>query len=146
MTGMPPATAASKFSATPFSSASLASLTPCLATSALLAVTTCLPALSAASTACLGNAVGAADQLDEHVDAGILGEGDRIVEPFDAGRVDAAVLALVARGYPDQFDRPAGALSEARFMRVKQVEQARADGAKAGDAQGERLLHGIARS
>ena len=94
----------------------------------------------------LGNAVGAADQLDEHIDAGILGQGDRIVEPFDAGRVDAAVLALVACRYPNQFDRPAGALSEARFMRVKQVEQASADGAKAGDAQGERFLHGIARS
>ena len=37
----------------------------------------------------LGNAVGAADQLDEHIDAGIARERDRIVEPLDAGRVDA---------------------------------------------------------
>ncbi len=43
-------------------------------------------------------------------------------------------------------DGPAGTLSEARFMGTQQVEQASADGAKAGDAQGERFLHGIARS
>src|SRR3569833_1267106 len=48
--GMPPAAAASNFRVTPFSSASLASARPCLASSALLAVTTCLPLASAVST------------------------------------------------------------------------------------------------
>src|SRR3954447_25121370 len=50
MIGMPPATAASKASATPASSAHLARPKPCLAISALLAVTTCLPRASAVST------------------------------------------------------------------------------------------------
>src|SRR3989442_3875191 len=49
--GMPPATAASKFSATCCCSASAASATPWRASSALLAVMTDLPAASAASTA-----------------------------------------------------------------------------------------------
>ena len=49
--GMAPPTAASKLSATWCFSASSASLTPCLASSALLAVTTDLPEVSAASTA-----------------------------------------------------------------------------------------------
>src|ERR1051326_8564181 len=51
MTGMPPATAASKFNAAPWRSARLASFWPCRANSALLAVTTDLPDASAASTA-----------------------------------------------------------------------------------------------
>src|ERR1019366_4713733 len=51
--GMAPPTAASKLSATWCFSASAASLTPCLASSALLAVTTDLPDASAASTALL---------------------------------------------------------------------------------------------
>src|SRR5437764_12554597 len=51
MTGIAAPTAASKFSAPPWFSAAFASLSPCLASNALLAVTTDLPALSAASTA-----------------------------------------------------------------------------------------------
>src|SRR5262249_48620975 len=51
--GIAPPTAASKLSATPFFSASSASRTPWRASSALLAVTTDLPAASAASTALL---------------------------------------------------------------------------------------------
>src|SRR5215212_4051766 len=49
--GMPPATAASKLSATWLRSASAASFTPCFASSALFAVTTDLPEASAVSTA-----------------------------------------------------------------------------------------------
>jgi hypothetical protein len=50
MTGIPPAAEASKASATSFASAALASDRPCLAKSALLAVTTCLPDAIAVST------------------------------------------------------------------------------------------------
>src|SRR5690348_14421343 len=52
-TGMAPPTAASKLRAARFFSASAASLRPCLASSALLAVTTDLPEASAASIAAL---------------------------------------------------------------------------------------------
>ena len=68
MIGMPPATAASKLSATPFFSARRASSVPCLASSALLAVTTCLRASQRRLDGGLGRAVVAADQFDEHVD------------------------------------------------------------------------------
>ena len=50
ITGMPPATAASNASGTPRSSAAAASAAPCTASIALLAVTTGLPAASAACT------------------------------------------------------------------------------------------------
>ena len=50
MAGMPPATAASKASAVPRASEACASAAPCTASSALFAVTTCLPAAIAAST------------------------------------------------------------------------------------------------
>ena len=49
--GVPPMTAASNSSGTPLDSARAANSAPCSAISALLAVTTGLPALSAASTA-----------------------------------------------------------------------------------------------
>ena len=50
MIGMPPATAASKATMTPFSRAAAKISLPCTASSALLAVTTCLPAPIASST------------------------------------------------------------------------------------------------
>ncbi|MNN68629.1 hypothetical protein D3C81_1843550 [compost metagenome] len=50
ITGMPPATAASKATMTPFSRALAKISLPCTAISALLAVTTCLPFSMALST------------------------------------------------------------------------------------------------
>jgi hypothetical protein len=50
MIGMPPATAASNATITPFSWAALKISLPCTASSALLAVTTCLPFAIARST------------------------------------------------------------------------------------------------
>ncbi len=66
--GMPPATAASKFSASDLASARRASAAPCIASSALLAVTTCLPARERRLDGRLRRAFRAADQLDEHID------------------------------------------------------------------------------
>ena len=50
MIGMPPATAASKATMTPFSRAAAKISLPCTASSALFAVTTCLPAAIASMT------------------------------------------------------------------------------------------------
>ncbi|MNV85127.1 hypothetical protein D3C71_1790580 [compost metagenome] len=50
ITGMPPATAASKATITPFSRARAKISLPCTAISALFAVTTCLPLSMALST------------------------------------------------------------------------------------------------
>ncbi len=53
MMGMPPATAASKATMTPFFCAAAKISLPCTASSALLAVTTCLPFSMALSTSSL---------------------------------------------------------------------------------------------
>ena len=57
MIGMPPATAASYDTATPFSAAAVKISLPCNARSALLAVTTCLPAAMASSTRLLAGSM-----------------------------------------------------------------------------------------
>ena len=53
MIGMPPATEASKATITPFFCAAVKISLPCVASSALLAVTTCLPCRIASSTSSL---------------------------------------------------------------------------------------------
>ena len=68
MTGMPPATAASKASGTLRCSAHAASSAPWTASSALFAVTTGLPAPIAACDELARGAVRAADQLDHDID------------------------------------------------------------------------------
>jgi hypothetical protein len=57
MIGMPPATEASKPTITPAFCAALKISLPCVASSALLAVTTCLPLRIASSTSCLAMVV-----------------------------------------------------------------------------------------
>ena len=75
--GIPPATAASKYSAPPCSATSAASSAPRSATSALLAVTTALPARSAAMTASAPAPL-VRDHLDQHVDVIAHGQRSRI--------------------------------------------------------------------
>ena len=67
-TGMPPATAASKRSATPVASAALGERRAVRASIALLAVTRCLPPAIAAWAVALRRAVLAAHHLDDEVD------------------------------------------------------------------------------
>ena len=85
--------------------------------------------------------VRAADQLDEHPNRRIARERHGVVEPAQAVGLDAAVLILAARRHPDDAQLTADPLLETVLVVLEQVEQACPDGAKAGDAQGERLLH-----
>ena len=94
--GMPPATDASKLSAARWRSASVASLWPCAASSALLAVTTGLPAASAASTALLAWIPCSADHFHQNVDAGIGGEVNWIGGPAHFFQIDRTLLASPA--------------------------------------------------
>jgi hypothetical protein len=73
----------------------------------LLAVTTCLPALSAAFTQAMAGPFLAADQFDQHVDVGFRGHFHGIVEPLDAGQIDAAVAARGRGADGGDDDRPA---------------------------------------
>src|SRR5690606_26482143 len=49
----------------------------------------------------------ATHQLDEDVDVGLTCKRDGIIEPLDAGKVDAAVTSAVACGDRGDGDRPA---------------------------------------
>ena len=71
---MAPPTDASKFSATCLLSAIAASLTPCRASNALLAVTTDLPDRKRRLDRALGRLAGPADQLNKDIDAGLARE------------------------------------------------------------------------
>ena len=89
----------------------------------------------------LGRAVLAADQLDEDGDRGIGREFHRIVEPADAGDAHAARLVALARRHARDLDRPPHRLGEPGGVRLDEVEQAGADRAEAGDAEGEWRVH-----
>ena len=141
MMGMPPATAASKFKATPFFSASRASSVPCFASSALLAVTTCLPALSAGFHGGLGGAVVAADQLDEDVDGRVGREAVGLVEPGDPLDADVALLAARAGAHAGDDDFAANRLRQPRAVGLQKPQQADTHGAEPGNTQSQRLAH-----
>jgi hypothetical protein len=70
MMGMPPPTAASKATITSFFCAAAKISLPCCASSALFAVTTCLPLAIAFRIRSFADA-GAADQFDDDVDVGV---------------------------------------------------------------------------
>ena len=93
MIGMPPAAAASKLRLTPFSSACRASSTPCVGEQRLVGGDDVLAGVERRLDRGRRRAVGAADQFDEDVVAGIARQRHRIVEPCRAGDVDAAILA-----------------------------------------------------
>ena len=110
MTGMPPATAASKLRATPLFSASLASSVPWRASSALLAVTTGLPACERRLDRLLGRPFVAADQLDEHVDGWVGGQRARARRTIRAPRATRRASCCATRA-----DTPATSIVRPRL-------------------------------
>ena len=100
-----------------------------------------MPARSAASTDCLGDALLAADQLDEDVDPGIAGELYRVGDEAEAGDVGAAVLAPVARRHGHDLDRPAGGFGEGRASLGEKSQDPASDCAETGEPEFQRLGH-----
>ena len=139
--GIAPPTAASKLSATWFFSASAASATPWRASSALLAVTTDLPAVSAAVTARLRRIARPADQFDEDVDAGIGRERHRVGDPAQLLEVDAALLGARARAHRDDVDRPAAAGEQRLALLGDEPHHGGADRAEPGNTDLQRFGH-----
>ena len=90
----------------------------------------------------LGDALLAADQLDEDVDPGSRGERDRIGDEAEAGDVDVAVLAAdcaprrptISIGRPMRSARSAPALG-------KEPQDPAADRAEPGEPEFQRLRH-----
>ena len=85
--------------------------------------------------------VGAADQLDHHVDLGVGRQGDRVVVPAEPAEVDAAGARAMARGDCRDLERAAGALGEQAAILRQQPQHGAAHGAEPGDAQAQRLGH-----
>ena len=142
MIGMPPPTAASKLSATPFFSASSASATPCLREQRLVGGDDRLAGRERRLDRGLGGIALAADQLDEHVDAGIARERDRIVDPAQLRQIDAAVLGLASARVTatTSIGRPQRAASAVALLR-DQPHHRRADRAETGKTHFERRDH-----
>ena len=100
-----------------------------------------MPARSAASTDVLGDALLAADQLDEDVDPGIAGELYRVGDEAEAGDVGAAVLAPVARGHGHDLDRPADGFGEGWAALGEKSQDPASDCAETGEPEFQRLGH-----
>ena len=142
MIGMPPATAASKASATPASSARAASAVPCSAISALLAVTTCLPCASAVSTTLRARprrCRRSARRRHRSPDRRPSRPRPRTsAPPTDRRRGRAAGRA--PRPRRRRCARPARTASSSAW-RSQQLQGAGADGAEPGDGDLQRRLH-----
>src|SRR6266404_1800998 len=116
MSGMPPATAASKASATPRRRASSYSSAPWWASSALLAVTTCLPAA----------------QLHHHVDGGIVEHPGRVADHGQRADVQPLTRAgEVGVGDGGQGQRGPGPLLQHLASGLQDLDDAGPDGAQA---------------
>ena len=109
MNGMPPATAASNSRSTPASSAMANSSDAAEASSALLAVTTGLPLVSALATRVAGR-LDAAHQLDHHVDVGILDHLRGVGGVVRLVQISGAGLGQVADGDGPDLEPDARAL------------------------------------
>ena len=108
MSGMPPATAASKSRSTPAASAAANSSAPRLARSSLLPVTTGLPARQGGEDQRAGR-LDAADHLDDHVDDGSATTAAASVVRTPSGSVDRALLGQAAHGDRRHLEAHAGA-------------------------------------
>ncbi len=141
MMGMPPATAASKFKATPFFSASRASSVPCLGKQRLVGGDHVLAGPQGRFHSRLGGSILAADQLDEHVDGRIGRQPLGFVEPGDI--IEGSFALLVARAGADtsHHDVAADHIGEARPVGLQQAKQATANGAEPGNTQSQWLAH-----
>src|SRR5262249_51193244 len=123
--GMPPATAASKFSATPCRSASVASSTPCRASSALLAVMTDFFARRAVSMAVLAGApappISSTNTSIAGAAAPAPGASTPRTRPISAARCLPSARALTAT---TSMARPQRASSASRWRSISRTTEA----------------------
>ena len=89
----------------------------------------------------LGDALLAADQLDEGVDLGIAGELNRIGDEAKTGNVDIAVLVPIERGDGHDLDRPPDALAKVGAALGKEPQDPASDRAEPGEPEFQRLSH-----
>ncbi len=97
---MPPATAASKAKATPFFAAQRGKLVAVMRQHRLVGGDDVLAGGERGLDQIERHALGAADQLDHHVDPGIGGEIAKTPVPFRLRQIDAAIALAVASPAP----------------------------------------------
>ena len=88
-------------------------------------------------------AIGAADQLDDHIDIVAAGQLGSVVEPGEARQIDPALAAAVAGRHGGDGDGAPGAPRNQCGIVVEQRDDARANGAKAGEADAKGSGHSI---
>ena len=88
-----------------------------------------------------GDAVGAADQLDDDVDLGIGRHRRGVLVPAHRRQIDAAIAPAIARRDRGDDDAAAGALSQQFGLPVQQLQDAGPDSAETGDGDLERRFH-----
>ena len=116
--GMPPPTAASNFSATPFFSASVGERRAVMRQHRLVGGDDMFLRRERGLDQRPRDPVLAADQLDDHVDIVARGQRQRILLERDAGKIEAAVACLVrADTAPSTMRRVARAASVRRCAR-----------------------------
>ena len=130
MTGIAAPTAASKFSAPPCFSAALASRRPCLAISALLAVTTDLPDFSAASIADSAGSPEPPINSTKQSMPGSLASASGVLGPVDAAQIEAALFRLRARGDRDHAHAAAAARRQRAALLLDEADDFGANGAE----------------
>ena len=139
---MPPATEASKFSATLMPLGQRRELLAVRApASALLAVTTGLPAASAASTARLAGSPAPPITSTKTSIAGSRASATGSATQRTFLEVEVALLAARTRADRNDLDRPAAARDQLVAPLLQELHDGRADGAKPGKTDFQRLSH-----
>ena len=139
--GMPPATDASKASATS-ALGEPRQIEPVMGKQRLVGGDHRLAGLERRLDRRLGRIALAAHQLDEDIDLGRPGQRHRIVMPGDPGEIVLARRLLRDRAEtPASSDRAAGACRYHRVMEPQGIENARANRAEPGDADAQGSLH-----
>jgi hypothetical protein len=88
-----------------------------------------------------GDAVGAADQLDEGIDLGIGRHRRGILVPAYCRQIGAAITPPIACRHRRDDDAAARSLSQQIGLPVQQLEDAGPNGAETGDGDLERRFH-----
>ena len=83
--------------------------------------------------------VGAAHQLDHHIDILAPGELCHVVFPRITRKIDAAILGAITRAHRDHFDRAASAGCDEIVIGAEQTDHADADRAESGNRNAQRF-------
>ena len=126
----------------PSSRPAVASSVPCMASSALLAVTTCLPERSAVCTRRRATPLEPPMSSTTTSMSGAVASAMRIALPAHARDVDVTLAGFAPCADGNDLERPPAAQRQEPAVLGQKFDDACANGAEAGDADSERSFHG----